>query len=165
MCICSTVGKHTLACNRHEIKCFLLQESTDRMCFGACLVYNILISFVSGYHNHPSVRHVSTYQGISHGHKIVHVGYTVQKNIWWSSLFIIFGAKTNTNCFVTIKRNFVFGSTVTTNIQKDVGVHWYCGWTRIYHQRTLDDSQPYFPQCIPPCWTQLFWKFIKVNSK
>jgi len=37
------------------------------------LLRNVAISFVSEYHNHPSVRHVSTHQGISLGHKTVHI--------------------------------------------------------------------------------------------
>jgi len=44
--------------------------------------------------------------------------YTVQKHILWSRLFIMFGAKKNTSCFVTIKGNFVFSCIFTTNIQK-----------------------------------------------
>jgi len=43
------------------------------MRLGACLLHNITIAFASEYHNHPSVRHVSTHQDISLGHKIVHV--------------------------------------------------------------------------------------------
>jgi len=31
---------------------------------------------------------------------------------------ILFWAKKNTNCFVTIKNEFVFSSIITTNIQK-----------------------------------------------
>ena len=40
VCICSTIGKHTLACNRHEIKCFLLQESNDQKCLWLCLLHS-----------------------------------------------------------------------------------------------------------------------------
>ena len=43
------------------------------MCLGTCLLHNIAISFVSEYDHHPSVRHVSTHQGISLGRKSVHV--------------------------------------------------------------------------------------------
>jgi len=64
---------HWLGMQWHEIKCFMLQESTDRMCLGTCLLHNIAISFVSEYDHHPSVRHVSTHQGISLGRKSVHV--------------------------------------------------------------------------------------------
>jgi len=34
------------------------------LCLEACLMHNIAISFVSEYHNHPSVKHASTHQGI-----------------------------------------------------------------------------------------------------
>ena len=30
--IFSTISKHTLSCNRHEIECFILQKSTDQKC-------------------------------------------------------------------------------------------------------------------------------------
>ena len=106
MCICSTIGKHTLACNRHEIKCFLLQECTDKKCLWVCLLHSLVISLVSGYHHHPSMMHLSTHQDISFGQKIVHVRHlqkhlmeqvvykhlmeftktfdAIYKNIWWS---------------------------------------------------------------------------------
>ena len=72
VCICSTIGKHILAQNRHEIKCFIVQENTDRMCLEACLLHNIVISLVSKcHHHHPSMRHLATHQGISLGQKIV----------------------------------------------------------------------------------------------
>jgi len=64
--------QHILACNRHETECFLLQESTDRMCLGACLLRSIAILIVSEYHRHPSVRHLATRQSISLGQKVVH---------------------------------------------------------------------------------------------
>jgi len=67
--ICSTIGKHTLACNRHEIKCFLLQESTDQKCPIVCLLHSIVISLVSEYHHHPSMMHLSTHQDMSLGQK------------------------------------------------------------------------------------------------
>jgi len=47
VCICSTIGKHTLACNRHESEWFLLQESTDQKCLWICLLHSIVISLVS----------------------------------------------------------------------------------------------------------------------
>ena len=75
-CICSIIGKHTLACNRHEIKCFLLQESTDQKCLWVCLLHIIVISLVSEYHHQPSMMHLSTHQDISLGLKIVHVHCT-----------------------------------------------------------------------------------------
>jgi len=117
-CICSTIGKHTSACNRHEIECFLLQESTDQKCLWVCLLHSVVISLVSEYHHHSSMMHLSTHQDISLGLKIVRVAYTIYKNIWQGRLFIVFWAKKNTNCFVAIKSNFVFSSIVTTNIQK-----------------------------------------------
>ena len=125
--VCSAQALHTCLCvfapqlasiHWHAIgtKLFLLQESTDRTCLWACLLRNVAISFASEYHHHPSVKYVSTHQGISLGQKLY--TYTVQKNIWWSSLFIIFGATKSTNCFVTIKGDFVFSRIVTTDIQK-----------------------------------------------
>jgi len=56
VCICFSAGKHTLACNRHELKCFLLQESTDRMHLGACLLRNTVISLVSEYQRNDFLR-------------------------------------------------------------------------------------------------------------
>ena len=70
VCICSTIGKHTFACNRHEIECLLQQESTDQKCLWVCLLHSIVISLVPEYHHHrPSVMHLSTNQGISLGQK------------------------------------------------------------------------------------------------
>jgi len=57
VCICSTISKNILAWNGHEIKCFLLQANTDRMCLEDYLLRSIVISLVSEYHHHPSVRH------------------------------------------------------------------------------------------------------------
>ena len=44
--------------------------------------------------------------------------YTIQKNIRWSRLFIVFVPKKYTNSLLAIKSDFVFSSTVTINIQK-----------------------------------------------
>jgi len=115
-CICSTIGKHTLACNRHEIKCFLLQERTDQKCLWVCLLDSTVISLVSECHHHPSMMHLSTHQDISLGLKIVHLHHL--ENVWWARLFILFWAKKNTSCFVTIKSDFMLSSIITTHIQK-----------------------------------------------
>jgi len=56
-------------------KVFLLQESTDPMYLGACLLRSIAISFVSEYHHHPSVRHLEIHQGIWLGQKMLHLHY------------------------------------------------------------------------------------------
>jgi len=56
-CTCSTIGKHTLACNTHEIKCFLLQVSIEWMCLWAwlphfdCTVISLVsVSFPAEHH-------------------------------------------------------------------------------------------------------------------
>jgi len=46
------------------------------MCLGAGLLHNLAISFVPEYHNHPTVRHLSTHQGISLTHVISTLYYT-----------------------------------------------------------------------------------------
>jgi len=153
-CICSTVDKHTLACNRHKIKCFLLQESTDQKFLWVCLLHSIVISLVSEYHHHPLMMHLSTHQDISLGQKIVHVHH-LEKHLMGQVAYIL---QKNTNCFVAIKSDFMSSSIVTTNIQKTLQPTKH-----IYHQQTLDDSQPYFPQCIPH-WL-IPAGFIQVNSK
>ena len=146
-----------------------MQRRTDWKCLWVCLwhtgissnfrvsrypcVHSTVISLFSEYHHHPSVRHLSTHQGISlHLVKNLYT-CTVQKNVWWSRVFILFWTKRNTKCcFVTIKNDFVFSSIVTTYIQKtlqptDTGAEH----TDIYNQQTLDDSRSYFPLCILPC--------------
>jgi len=70
VCICSTIGKHTLACSRHEMECFycriaLIESASELVC---CTVQRFHLS--SEYH-HPSVEHLATHQGISLGGKIV----------------------------------------------------------------------------------------------
>jgi len=115
-CICSTIGKHTLACNRHEIKCFLLQESTDQKCLRVCLLHSIVSSLVSECHHHPSMMHLSTHQDISPSLKTVHI-HDLDKHMMGQIVYT-FWAKKNTNCFVTIESDFVFSSIATTNIQK-----------------------------------------------
>jgi len=46
------------------------------MCLGACLLRSIAISLASEYHHHPSVKILETHQGISLGHKSVHVHHS-----------------------------------------------------------------------------------------
>ena len=85
---------------------------------------------------------------MSLGLKIVHVHHS-EKHLM-GQIVCTFLAKNNTNCFVTIKSDFVFCSIVTTNIQKTLQpVSTGAEHTYII-SITLDDSQPYFPQCIPP---------------
>jgi len=91
-CICSTIGKHTLACNRHEIEWFLLQESTDQKCLWVCLLHSIAISLVSEYHHHPSMMHLSTHQDISFGQKIVHVHH-LEKYLMEQIVYTFMGKK------------------------------------------------------------------------
>jgi len=79
-----------LACNRHEKRCFLLQENTDRLCFAVVCCTIKAISFVSEYHNHPSARHESTHQRISFGNKILHVLRSVKKKRRTAQLFVLF---------------------------------------------------------------------------
>ena len=57
------------------------------------------ISLVSEYHHHPSERHVSTHQGISLGHKTVHV-HRSEKHLME---LIQFGAKKNTYFLLQLK--------------------------------------------------------------
>jgi len=59
----------------------------------------------------------------------------------------IFGGKKSTNCFVANKSDVVFNS-IFTNVQKTLE-STNTGAEHIYHQQTLDESQPYFPHCIP----------------
>jgi len=64
----------------------LLQLSTEQRCLSACFLYNTVISLVSKYHHHPSVRHFSnTVRYLTWSDNCT---YTSQKNIWWSRLFI-----------------------------------------------------------------------------
>jgi len=49
--------------------------------------------------------------------------------------------------FTAIRSGFVFSSIVTTNIQK-ILQPTNTGAERIYYKQILNDSQPYFPQCI-----------------
>ena len=58
----------------------LLQANIDRMCLEAYLLHSIMISLVSEFHNHPSVRHLGTHQGISLGQEIVHL-HSIWSNI------------------------------------------------------------------------------------
>jgi len=60
--------------------------------------------------------HLSTYQDISLGLKIVHIHH-LEKHLMGQVVYT-FLEKKNTNCFVTIKNDFVFSSIITTNIQK-----------------------------------------------
>ena len=54
----STTGKHTLACNRNKIACFLLPEYTDWKCLWACFQHSIAIPLVSEHHQYLSVRNI-----------------------------------------------------------------------------------------------------------
>jgi len=117
-CICSTAGKQAyigMACNRHEIECFLLQESSDQKCLWVCLLHSIIISLVSEQHHHPSMMHLSTHQGVSLGQKISHVHH-LEKHLMGHAVYTFLGKKNIV--LLQFKSNFVFSSIVTTNIQK-----------------------------------------------
>jgi len=83
------------------VECFLVQESTDRKCLGACLVHSMEISLVFEYHHHPSVRHFATNQSISLGQKIVRV-YHLEKHLMEQVVYH-FWCKKEHQFFVTIK--------------------------------------------------------------
>jgi len=68
------------------------------------------------YHHHPSVKHLSTHQGISLGQKIVHVHHS--ENHLMEQVVYTFGTKRTLIVFVITKGDFVFSSIVITNIQK-----------------------------------------------
>ena len=76
----------------------------------------VYCTLVSGYHHHPSVRHLAIHQHFSLAKKSYM--YTIQKNIRWSRLFIDFGPKKYTNNFLAIESDLIFSSIITTNIQK-----------------------------------------------
>ena len=89
MCICSTIGKHILAKNRHEIECFLLQLSSKQRAseLVSCTVQrfhlslNIIIADTLRY---------STWSE--------HCACTPFRNIRLSRLFIFSGQKDNAKC-------------------------------------------------------------------
>jgi len=90
------------------------------------------------------VRHLATYQGISLGKKTEHVHHAEKLSV--ELIVYTFWGKKSTSFFLAIKNDFVLSSKVTTDIQKR--------WSPLKlvlntHQQTLDDSQPYLPQCIP----------------
>ena len=116
VCICSTIGKHTLACNRHEIKCFFTAGehwSKVPLSFFAAQYNDFTCLRMSSSSFHDAFIHIPTY-------------FTWSKNCTrapfrttfdGAGCLYFFWAKQNTNCFVTIKSDFVFTSIVTTNIQ------------------------------------------------
>jgi len=59
--ICSTIGKHALACNRHEIECFYCRRTLIKSA-SVIVCCTEVISLVSEYHHHPSVMHLSAQQ-------------------------------------------------------------------------------------------------------
>jgi len=76
---------------------------------------SIVISLVSEYHHHPSVRRLVIHQDIWLGQIIVHV-HNSEKHLMKQVVYT-FWDKKYTNCFVAIKADNVFSSIITTNIQ------------------------------------------------
>ena len=151
---CSTIGKHTLSCNRYEIKCFVLQKSTDQKFLWVCLLHSIVIFHLSL--NviiilQWCIIHTPRYFTWS---KLVHVHH-LEKH-----LIILFWVKKNTNCFDTIKSDFVFSSIVTTNIQKTLqpinagAEHTYIISKHQMIHNHISHSASH------PGWSQLDWEFV-----
>ena len=87
--ICSTIGKHILACNRHEVV-FLLQFSTGQRCLLVYLLHSTGISLAYGYHCDPSVRHL-----IIHTLDLVRklYTYTIEENNQMKQVVYTFSGK------------------------------------------------------------------------
>ena len=97
---------------------------------------------------HSSVMHLSTHQGNSLGHKIAHVHH-VEKQLMEQVLYTFLGKKEH-HLFCCNQKWFRVKQHSHHKYSEDIAAHKYWGWTHIYHHQTLDDSKPYFPQCIPP---------------
>ena len=108
----------------------------------------MVISLVSEYNHHPSVRHLSTRQGISLGQKL-HT-YPVQKTFAGASCSYFLGQK-RTPIVLFLLKTIACSAACRSHHKdaEDVPVHYFWGWSHTYHQQTLDDSQRHFPQCIP----------------
>jgi len=144
-CICSTIWRASVACNKHKIECFfcrraLIEYASEVVCctvqwFYLFLNIIIILQWV-----------ISTHQGISLGQNIVHAHHSeihLMEQVGYT-----FWGKNNTDCCVAIKGNFVFSSIVTTKILKTLE-STNTGAEHAY-QQALDDSQPYIMQCVLP---------------
>ena len=117
MCVCSTIGKHTLACNRHSVFFTAVEHwsNVPWSLFAAQYTYSDFIClWISSI-----ILQWDIYQHTKVFHLVKKLyTYTIQKNIWWSRLFIILGGKRTPIVLLQLQNNFVFISIVTTNLQK-----------------------------------------------
>ena len=116
-CIFSTIGKHTLACNRHEIKCFFTAGehwSKVPLSLFAAQYSDFTCLWISSSAFNDAFIHTPRY--FTWSKNCTRTPF--RKTLDGAGYLYFFWAKKNTNCFVTIKSDFEFSSTVTTNIQK-----------------------------------------------
>jgi len=99
--ICSTIGKHTLACSRHEVV-FLLQFSTGQRCLLVYLLHSTGISRAYGCHCDPSVRHLIIHKRyLTWSENCTHT--PLRKIFKWSRLFTLFQAKNTPKVLLQLK--------------------------------------------------------------
>jgi len=91
--------------------------------------------------------------------------YALRGSNWCDRLFKLSRGKNHTDCFFSIKNNFIFSKIITTNIHKVLEATEAGTKTHINHQQTVHHSQPYLPEYVTSSdCSRSRWKLIKVSQ-